>query len=69
MSLALKLNNEIKKHIQEEIMKYWEPSISIGVAEVNDNCLTVSEVLNIADGAMYIAKNNGGNCARLASMI
>ena len=69
MSLALKLNNEIKKHIQEEIMKYWEPSISIGVAEVNDNCLTVNEVLNIADGAMYIAKNNGGNCARLASMI
>jgi hemerythrin len=69
MHLAQKLNNEIKKHIQEEIMRYWEPSISIGVAEIDDTCLSVREVLNKADGAMYVAKNNGGNSARLAAKI
>ena len=37
---------EIKKHIQEEIMQYWEPSISIGVAEIDATCQTSSEVLN-----------------------
>lgn len=67
MHLAQKLNNEIKTHFQDKILKYWEPSISIGVSEVDDTCLTSSEVLNKADGAMYIAKNRGGNSAIIAT--
>lgn len=64
--LARKLNYEIKEHVQEEITHYWNPSLSIGVAEVNENCQTVSEVLNKADGAMYLAKNSGGDSSNLA---
>lgn len=67
--LAKKLNLEMKKHIQDEIMHHWEPSISIGVAEIDDTCQTSSEVLNKADGAMYIAKNNGGGSVNLAERI
>lgn len=69
MHLALKLNNEVKTHIRHEIMKCWEPSISIGVVEVDDACLTSSELLNKADAAMYTAKNSGGNSANSASKI
>lgn len=64
--LANKLNNEINTHIQDEIIKYWNPSISIGVAEIEYKSQTASELLNKADGAMYIAKNNGGNLAVMA---
>jgi len=67
--LARKLNNEVKMHIQDEITKYWEPSISIGVAEIDDTCNTSSEVLNKADGAMYIVKNSGGKSAKIAARI
>ena len=67
--LAKKLNLVMKKHIQDENMHYWEPSISIGVAEIDDICQTSSEVLNKADVAMYIAKNNGGDSVNLAERL
>ncbi|GLB31552.1 GGDEF domain-containing protein [Lacrimispora amygdalina] len=59
MKLAEKLNVKIGIFANDEINKFWSPSISIGVAEVNESCNTVSEILNQADKAMYIAKNNG----------
>ena len=69
LCLANKLNNEIKMQIQNDNINYWEPSISIGIAEIDDTCSTSSEILNKADGAMYIAKNSGGNSAEIADKL
>ncbi len=64
INLAEKLNVEISRSTNYEIIQFWNPSISIGVAEVDESCNTVSEVLNRADHAMYNAKNTGSKVSR-----
>jgi diguanylate cyclase (GGDEF)-like protein len=44
------------------VTKQLGVTISIGVAEKNENCKTADEVLKAADKALYKAKKNGRNC-------
>ena len=44
-----------------EIIEFWKPSFSIGIASVDNSIKSVEEILKRADSAMYISKKNGGN--------
>lgn len=41
-------------------LSFWQPSISIGIATIDDTVTSASELLNKADKAMYDAKSHGG---------
>ena len=41
-------------------LSFWQPSISIGIASIDDHITSASELLLKADKAMYDAKTNGG---------
>lgn len=43
---------------QNDILKYWKPSMSIGVAAIHSGIKTSSEILKEADAAMYKIKLN-----------
>ncbi len=36
-------------------------TVSVGVAEINDECASFEDLLKCADQAMYAAKNKGRN--------
>lgn len=66
LKLATKLS-EMCKTLDLGLLKaYWNPSCSIGVAEVDSNCFTPSDLLRKADHAMYLAKKKGNGTAELA---
>lgn len=52
---------EYKKEMSTEIIEFWKPSFSIGIASVDNSIKSVEEILKRADSAMYISKKNGGN--------
>lgn len=55
--LALNLKQELRLRIPDILQKLWNPSFSIGLAEMNPSISTASEILTIADRAMYKEKN------------
>lgn len=60
---GMKIGEKLKKVCQEtndEIVEYWKPSLSIGVVVCRDKVSTPSELLKIADEAMYLSKTSGG---------
>ena len=46
----------------------WKGSISVGVANRNKMMKSVSELIKLADKSVYIAKNDGKNCVRIAQL-
>ncbi len=63
--LAQKLCDLSQSEESQSQISFWKPSMSIGVAEVNVNVKTSSELLIKADSAMYEAKNQGRGSAKL----
>ena len=61
LELAQKLISDMKERIETDILAFWMPSFSIGIAEFDDGMKEKSELLNCADAAMYESKKNGGN--------
>ncbi len=61
LELAQKLISDLKERIETDILAFWLPSFSIGIAEFDDGMKEKSELLNCADAAMYESKKNGGN--------
>lgn len=68
LNLGNKLNKEFENYSNDEIFKYWKPSLSIGVAEIDCACKTVTDILKNADEAMYKAKIQGGGRASLSKI-
>lgn len=66
MEIGIKLNEKCKVCNLDELVNYWNPSLSIGVAEIDNNCKTVSDILKKADSAMYLSKKEGGGLVILA---
>ena len=60
-NIGNKLIIEYKKEMSTEIIEFWKPSFSIGIASVDNSIKSVEEILKRADSAMYISKKNGGN--------
>jgi len=48
----------------DEKTPYWEPSLSLGVIEMDDSIDSVSDLLTKADAAMYESKRAGGKAVR-----
>jgi hemerythrin len=65
LALAQKLCELVYSEESQSQIPFWKPSISIGVAEVNSNIKSASELLIKADAAMYEAKKLGRGGARL----
>ncbi len=63
--LAQKLCEMVHSEESQSQISFWKPSISIGVAEVNTNVKTSSELLISADSAMYEVKKRGRGGAQL----
>jgi diguanylate cyclase (GGDEF)-like protein/hemerythrin-like metal-binding protein len=66
MKLGIKISEASRVYSRQEIDNCWEPSISIGVAEIDHSCETVNDILKKADHAMYSSKNQGGGVVTLA---
>lgn len=66
LNLGSKLNKKFENYNNDEIFKYWKPSLSIGVGEIDCACKTVTDILKNADEAMYKAKIEGGGRAALS---
>ena len=66
LNLGSKLNKEFENYNNDQIFKYWKPSLSIGVGEIDCVCQTVTDILKKADEAMYKAKIEGGGRAALS---
>jgi hemerythrin len=66
LNLGSKLNKEFENYNNDEIFKYWKPSLSIGVGEIDCACQTVTDILKKADEAMYKAKIEGGGRVALS---
>ena len=60
-----KLNEAYRHMDRKDKLPFWEPSLSIGVAEYDETFKAASEILNKADAAMYEAKKSGGNQVHL----
>lgn len=60
MELARKINDLSKSLTENEKLSFWEPSFSIGVAEIDKNIESSSDILTNADIAMYSSKKSGG---------
>ena len=56
-----KIYVKCKNENNEEIVKYWKPSLSIGIASVDESIHSVEDILKKADSAMYQSKKLGGN--------
>lgn len=65
MKLGIKLSEASSVYTRDEIDNCWEPSISIGVAEIDNTCETVNDILKKADQAMYNSKKQGGGIVTL----
>lgn len=59
LSLGKKLCELVQSQATQIELPLWIPSVSIGVAEVNANLKSASELLFKADSAMYEAKKQG----------
>lgn len=57
---ALKLKDACQEEALQALKTYWQPSFSIGIAEISEDCASVSCILNQADEAMYQEKHKGG---------
>ena len=64
LTLGDKLNT-LRREKYEGSIEVWQPSLSIGIATMNDAINSPSEILNSADTAMYISKTQGGGIATL----
>lgn len=51
--LVRKLKNEIISYFSDLRIDFWQPSLSIGIAEVCAECSHVSQIINKADEEMY----------------
>lgn len=60
IELAQKINDISKDLAEDEKLSFWEPSFSIGVAEVDESIKNASDILTNADVAMYDSKKAGG---------
>ncbi len=58
LELANKIDDELKK--EHDIQRYWQPSLSLGVASIDDNVSNASDLIKAADDKMYVAKQSGG---------
>lgn len=67
LSIGYKINKECKSYNLQELNGCWVPSLSIGIAEVSENCESTNDILRNADSAMYISKQNGGDQTTLAN--
>ena len=56
-----KIYVKCKNENNEEIVKYWKPSLSIGIASVDESIHSVEDIVKRADSAMYQSKKLGGN--------
>ncbi len=52
-------NND--KELRKEIEQFWKPSLSIGVATIEQGTGGIEDLLKKADNAMYYSKKRGGN--------
>lgn len=59
-SLGKKLIQLSQTYNKNQIENLWNPSLSIGVAEITNNCDTINDILKKADNAMYLSKKKGG---------
>ncbi len=57
--IAQHLNEKCKNLIIDGV-EDWKPSLSIGVATMNDKIKSTSDILSKADEAMYVSKSAGG---------
>lgn len=60
MELTRKINDSSKVLTENEKLSFWEPSFSIGVAEIDESIENSSDILTNADVAMYNSKKSGG---------
>lgn len=65
LDIAKKLLNLINNLEENEKLPYWSPSFSLGIIEMDDSIISVSDLLNKSDEAMYKSKKSGGNSATL----
>lgn len=56
--LAGKLSQNVKKKLPEDLSGFWKPSLSIGVSEATESVQSASDILSLADEAMYKVKNS-----------
>ncbi|MEC4724190.1 EAL domain-containing protein [Shewanella sp. D64] len=61
-SIANNINETVSQPIQLNANKKVLTSVSIGVARFPEDAMTLEQVLNCADQAMYISKAEGRNC-------
>ncbi len=65
--MALMIAERVRQHIfQLEINPVGNVSVSLGVALWQPDHKSMEEVFKAADDALYLAKNAGRNCVRLA---
>lgn len=66
MIIGEKLNDLCSKSSDQKL-EFWVPSLSIGVSTVTDLLRTPSELLKLADDAMYTSKLKGGGTTSFMS--
>lgn len=65
--LALRLQRAVKTNLQHRFEKQSPQSrvtLSMGVATVQNEIVSVEEFVNLADGRLYAAKRDGKNCIK-----
>lgn len=65
ISIGKKLNKLCTSENNNQL-SFWKPSLSIGVASVNNSISSPSEILSLADSAMYKSKTKGGNLTSIS---
>lgn len=63
ISVADKLIGKLKGASNTDFRDFWEPSLSIGLCDINEQTNTTDSILKKADEAMYKSKKQGGNVA------
>lgn len=59
---ALAVADRIRRLVQETQAQFDLPiSLSIGIAACPQDAISMAELIDLADAAMYLAKDNGGN--------
>lgn len=61
MLVAERLRQVIEKNVMDTENAVFRITVSIGVAELSHDDLTIDDMIKRADQALYLAKNNGRN--------
>jgi len=64
---AVRVADKIISAVDGELRPKWGVSASIGIASYPEHARTISDLISMADNAMYSAKSSGKSCWRVSS--